>query len=290
MMIIEQIRSMRPGVAVSVTTSNTQVLPARKNRYQGILQNTHGSTAIRVGSAAELTASRGVTVPAGGTYTHYGSEAIMAVAASGTVTVNVVEIIGPNTHASEPRERTVNVTSARVQVLKKDTKRFWAVLHNADGADTIYLGGHNRVRPDSADLRLVAGGTIVIPGAAPMWAMMDGTNEVQTLTITGSPTGGTYTITYSGFTVTLAYNAVNSAIQTALETNPAIGAGNVAVTGTGPFTITFDKELGGMDLTQMVASGAGLTGGTTPAAAITTATPGVSLAADLRIRESRRAL
>jgi hypothetical protein len=287
-MIIEQIRSARPGASVTVTTSNTQVIGYRKNRAVAYIQNTHGSTAIRVGSAAWLTANKGIVVPAGGIYTHYGSGALMAVAASGSVTVDVIDMVGPSNHAGTPRESSPTISSARSQILHRDHKRLFTTLHNADGADTVFIGGHNKVRPDTADIRLAPAQTIVIPGGAAWWAMMDGTNEVQTLTITGTPTGGTYTITYGGFTVTLNHNADATAIQTALRTNPLLAPDNVAVTGTGPFTITFDKELGGMDVTQMVASGTGLTGGSSPAAAITTATPGVSLTAELRIREERR--
>ncbi|MFW3477497.1 hypothetical protein [Streptomyces microflavus] len=44
------------------------------------------------------------------------------------------------------------------------------------------------------------------------------TNEVQTLTVTGGPTGGTFTITWSGqTTAAIAYNATAAVVQTALE-------------------------------------------------------------------------
>src|SRR3954465_8763162 len=45
-----------------------------------------------------------------------------------------------------------------------------------------------------------------------------GTNEVQTITVTGTPTGGTFTLTYSTqTTAAIAYNATAAAVQTALE-------------------------------------------------------------------------
>lgn len=106
-----------------------------------------------------------------------------------------------------------------------------------------------------------------------------GANEVQTVTITGAPTGGTFTLTFSGETTAgIAYNATTAAVVAALEALPNIAVGEVAVAG-GPLpgtavTVTFQAGLGKRDQPQMTASGAGLTGGITPAVAVTTTTPG----------------
>src|ERR1700756_1567701 len=44
------------------------------------------------------------------------------------------------------------------------------------------------------------------------------TNDIQTVVLTGSPTGGTWTLSYNGTpTASIAYNAVGSAVQTALQ-------------------------------------------------------------------------
>lgn len=91
-------------------------------------------------------------------------------------------------------------------------------------------------------------------------------NAVQTVTVTGSPTGGTFTLTRSGqTTAAIAYNAAASAVQTALQNLSNVGAGNVAVTGSagGPYTVTFQGTLGNQAITQMTATPS-LTGGTTP--------------------------
>lgn len=106
------------------------------------------------------------------------------------------------------------------------------------------------------------------------------TAEVQTVTITGSPTGGTYTLTFDGSTTAgIAYNATAAAVRTALEALPNINVGDVT-TGGGPhpgtaITVTFGGQYGG-DVPVMTASGAGLTGGTSPAVAVTTTTAGGS--------------
>jgi hypothetical protein len=109
-------------------------------------------------------------------------------------------------------------------------------------------------------------------------AALGGVNEQQTVTITGTPTGGTFTLTYAGATTaTIAYNAAASAVQTALEALPNIGVGNVAVTGGPgpgtPYVLTFQNQLARQNVAQLTAAHA-FTGGTTPAIAVTTTTPG----------------
>lgn len=98
-------------------------------------------------------------------------------------------------------------------------------------------------------------------------------NEKQTLTITGSPTGGTFTITYDGQTTSgIAYNASASDVQTALEALSSIGTGNVVCTGGAlpgsDVVIEYVKDLGQQSLALATADGSGLTGGTSPDASI----------------------
>lgn len=99
------------------------------------------------------------------------------------------------------------------------------------------------------------------------------TAEAQTITITGGPTGGTYTLTYGGQTTTgIPYNATAAQVASALAALSTLDADDIAVTGGPhpgtPIVVTFDMSAG--DVAQMTASGAGLTGGTTPAVAVTT--------------------
>lgn len=104
-------------------------------------------------------------------------------------------------------------------------------------------------------------------------------NEVQTVTITGSPTGGTFTLTYSGQTTAgIAYNADAATVDAALEALSNIGAGDVTCTG-GPLPgtaviVEFTGALAATNVAEMTASGAGLTGGSSPAVAIATTTAG----------------
>lgn len=92
-------------------------------------------------------------------------------------------------------------------------------------------------------------------------------NAVQTLTITGTPAGGTFTVSKDGQTTApVAYNASAATLQTALELLSTIGSGNVLVTGSagGPYTITFQGSLANTTIAAMTASGTGLTGGASP--------------------------
>src|SRR5260370_18852434 len=63
-------------------------------------------------------------------------------------------------------------------------------------------------------------------------------DEVQTLTITGGPTGGTFTLTFgSQTTATINWNDSAATVQTRLQALSSIGAGNALVTGgPGPAT------------------------------------------------------
>ncbi|MBZ6211640.1 hypothetical protein KVH31_34660 [Streptomyces olivaceus] len=110
------------------------------------------------------------------------------------------------------------------------------------------------------------------------------TSEVQTVTITGGPTGGTYTLTFSGQTTAgIPYNASAAQVQAALEALSNINPGDVTAGGGPhpgtPVTVTFGGQYSGDNVAQMTASGTNLTGGTTPAVAVTTTTAGGGAAA-----------
>lgn len=107
-------------------------------------------------------------------------------------------------------------------------------------------------------------------GAGPL---SSGTPEVQTVTISGAPTGGTFTLSALGTpTAALPFNASAAAVQTALRT--ATGELiTVAGANGGPYTVTFPAAKG--NVAQMTATSS-LTGGTAPAVNVATTTPGVA--------------
>ena len=115
-------------------------------------------------------------------------------------------------------------------------------------------------------------------------AACGGTNEVQPVAITGSPTGGSFTLSFTPpgggaaqTTAAIAFNATATAVRTALEALPGIGVGNVNATG-GPLpgaavNVVFQGTLGCQDIPQMTATSS-LTGGTSPTVTVTTSTTG----------------
>lgn len=87
-------------------------------------------------------------------------------------------------------------------------------------------------------------------------------SEDWTSTITGTPTGGTYTLSVDGVaSAAIAYNADATAVQSAL--NAIAGVTGTTVTGTTTKAIAFTSSR------TLTANGASLTGGTSPAVVVT---------------------
>lgn len=100
-------------------------------------------------------------------------------------------------------------------------------------------------------------------------------DEVQTLSLPSAPTGGTFTLTYSGqTTAAIAYNANAATVQAALEALSNIGVGDVVCSGGAlpgtPVIITFGTLLGDQDVALITGDGTSLTGGANNITAITT--------------------
>lgn len=110
-----------------------------------------------------------------------------------------------------------------------------------------------------------------------------GANEVQTLTTTGTPTGGNFTLVVLGQTTgtinhTAAAGDVASAINNALA---VLGTGHTVSTSGGPLPtgipITFSgAQVSGRDIPPITVGTNALTGGTSPAPAIAQTTAGRS--------------
>lgn len=104
-------------------------------------------------------------------------------------------------------------------------------------------------------------------------------NEVQTVTVSGTPSGGGFRLAFNGqVTGTIAYNATPAAVQAALEALSNIGTGNVVCAG-GDFpgtaiTVTFAGTMVALDQPPLTLFSNGLTGGTTPTVSVAETTPG----------------
>jgi len=99
-------------------------------------------------------------------------------------------------------------------------------------------------------------------------------NEEQTVTITGSPTGGTFTLTYGIETTgTMGYSASAVQIEAALEALTAIDDVSVTLSGTtglpaDSFVVEFKGNLAGTDASLLTIDTTDLQGGTNPSGSV----------------------
>ena len=116
-------------------------------------------------------------------------------------------------------------------------------------------------------------------GVNPVWHLdgdIGGVSEVQTVTVTGTPTGGSYTLTWNGqTTAAIPYNATAANVRDALADLSNIRYTDITTAG-GPhpgtaITVAFGGQYEHTNVAQMTAAGS-FTGGTTPAVAVTTTT------------------
>jgi hypothetical protein len=119
----------------------------------------------------------------------------------------------------------------------------------------------------------------------PVAGIEAGANEVQSVSESGVPTGGTFTLVVFGSTTgNIAFNSTAAQLLAILQALPfgvdAQGNSNFATAGGplpgSPITVTFQNQLAQQDLPQMTVGTNALTGGTTPAPAVSTTTPGRS--------------
>jgi hypothetical protein len=136
---------------------------------------------------------------------------------------------------------------------------------------------------------IITGGRIIEgsrDGYTSAGAPSAGTSEVQTLTIGGTPTGGTFKLAFEGFTTAaITWSATNATlvanIDAALEALPNIGTGGVTTAvgtmtaGIGTITLTFAGNLAVKAVSTVTVANNSLTG-TAPTLAVVETTPGVN--------------
>lgn len=139
------------------------------------------------------------------------------------------------------------------------------VYTNPTSVTTEALGPYSASRPDifltrqeRASLWRIAGRG----GAGSTSVLAQAVNAVQSLTVTA--TAGTFTLALDGqVTSALAFNASAADVQAALSALPAVGVGNVSVTGA--YTVSFVNLRGGQPVSTLVADATNLTGTATVA-------------------------
>ena len=139
---------------------------------------------------------------------------------------------------------------------------------------------------------IITGGMVIegaLDGYTSAGAPVAGTDAIQTLTIGGTLTGGTFKIALEGFTTAaITWSATNATlvanIDAALEALASVGTGGVttavgtAVAGIGTITLTFTADRGKQVVSLATIADNSLTG-TAPTLEIATTTPGVSASA-----------
>lgn len=114
------------------------------------------------------------------------------------------------------------------------------------------------------------------------------TNEVQTLAVTGAPTGGTFKLGFQrsanapvAATADIARNASAATVQAALEAIPSIGTGGVVCAGgplgTAGVTVTFQNQMAGWGWPLLALYQNAMTGGSSPTVTRTMTTAGVGV-------------
>lgn len=135
---------------------------------------------------------------------------------------------------------------------------------------------------------VITGGRIIegsYEGYVSAGAPSAGTDEVQTITFGGTPTGGTFKLRYDGFTTAaIAWSATNNTLRdnvdAALEALPNVGTGGVTTAvgtmtaGIGTLTVTFAGNQAKKAVNTITVPDNSLTG-TSPTVAVVETTPGV---------------
>jgi len=142
----------------------------------------------------------------------------------------------------------------------------WTPDFNPDPTIAQYLGGPPPYNP-------------VLFGVTPITVNVD---AVQSVEVSGSPTGGTFTLqTGFGTTQPIPYDATAAQVQQSLSSLSSVGLNSVSVSGPkgGPWTVTFQGDLAGADIPAMANPdrGKNLTGGLNPSILISSIVAGGSV-------------
>lgn len=155
----------------------------------------------------------------------------------------------------------------------------WPILEIHDLGSGNDVAGRPANFNDKAYVPVRTGSTGALQPFHELTAQSTPVTGVQTVVITGSPTGGTYTLTWNGnTTAALPYNATQSQVQAALQALPGLWKATVLTTGTSPnYTHTVTLTAAGAALTGSavgaISDTSSLTGGS-PSITCSVTTPG----------------
>lgn len=160
----------------------------------------------------------------------------------------------------------------------------WTFTPNSTGPDTPYIYTARRGDSEAAQIysylfskslqmnvsrdEVTLSGDMAAYAPNNSGALTVATDEIQAITKSGTVSGGTFTITYSGQTTSaIAYDASAATIQAALEALSNLAPGDVFVSGgpisTGRVHIRFAGTLAGTNVAAITVDSTSLTGGGT---------------------------
>jgi predicted CXXCH cytochrome family protein len=190
-------------------------------------------------------------------------------------------------------------TAQAPDLLREELPGLCTNCHNGTKATTDVLNGVQYVPTGTAGVYQQSSVLGALRGGGFSYALIDSSNAArlmyggtQVVTIDGTPTGGTFTLTFDGQTTApIGYNSTSAQVQAALVALPTIGTSttytgstaaanmsgatvnNATVSGSWPtFTVNFQNELRVAPQPLITGDASGLTGGTTVSVADTTAT------------------
>ena len=144
-------------------------------------------------------------------------------------------------------------------------------------ANTTTVNGGITLALTAANLQAVyllsnRGGTLTTNGGP--------SADVQTISITGTPTGGSFPVAFNGAITSIPYNANAAQCQTLLAALSTVGSGNITCNGAGALpgnaiVCTFAGSKNSGQQVLMTTYSGSLTGGTTPTVTIAHTTPGL---------------
>lgn len=192
------------------------------------------------------------------------------------------------TENTTPSKRLVHVGGGRMRVARDDGSENWSDMSKygsqTDWINTLLGNGAPPIEATPSELAYLLW---LIHGAETVVA---GTNEVQTITTTGVPTGGSFDLAYTYYdpltgtvkdstSANIVFNETAASMDTKLEAISQLGVGSLT-TGGGPLPTGVTVTFSGATVSakphrafKIIANN--LTGGATPQPVVTRTTPGV---------------
>jgi hypothetical protein len=211
--ISEEVANTNPGGLYDQLVQDLPTAIARAFDYAAI-----NGKSLRTGSAGpfpEYLAQASSTVALGTTANSAGGLYVDVVTGAGRVINKNFDFTGI---AADPRLK----IDAQLQIDTQGRPLYTDNVNNAGSSSGFIAGFPAAFNPGVSGVYIRAGG------------------KVQTITLVGTPTGGTFTLSSGGNSTSQAYNASGATLQTAVRAWGGIYSA-VTVTGTapGPYTITF---------------------------------------------------